>query len=82
MALIYRRYGIGKALAEVLERRAIPFQWQQRKGAKYASTHDSVKIITMHSNKGLEFSLVGFPGLGVTPYTEKLQKAMTVLEAM
>jgi hypothetical protein len=115
MALIYRRYGIGKALAEVLERRAIPFQWQQRKGAKYASTHDSVKIITMHSSKGLEFSLVGIPGLGaalkeeeavedearllyvamtrathelvmtcdgVTPYTEKLQKAMTVLEAM
>ena len=36
----------------------------QRKGAKYAWTHDSVKIITMHSSKGLEFSLVGIPALG------------------
>ena len=64
MALLYRRYGIGKALADVLERRAIPFQWQQGKGAPYSPTHPSVKLITMHSSKGLEFPLVGIPGLG------------------
>jgi len=115
MALIYRRYGVGKVLAEVLQRRDIPFQWQQAKGASYSPTHDSVKLITMHSSKGLEFSLVGIPGLGaalkeedivedearllyvamtrathelvmtcdgVTPHTDKLKRAMTVLEAM
>ena len=27
MALLYRRYGVGKALADVLARRRIPFQW-------------------------------------------------------
>jgi len=64
MALIYRRYGVGKVLAEVLQRRDIPFQWQQAKGAAYSPVHDSVKLITMHSSKGLEFSLVGIPGLG------------------
>lgn len=115
MALIYRRYGIGKALAEVLQRRAVPFQWQQAKSNTYDPSHDSVKLITMHSNKGLEFPLVGIAGLGaplkenetpadearlmyvamtrathelvmtydaVTAYTDKLQKAMTVLDGM
>jgi hypothetical protein len=115
MALIYRRYGVGKVLAEVLQRRDIPFQWQQAKGAGYSPVHDSVKLITMHSSKGLEFSLVGIPGLGaelkeedivedearllyvamtrathelvmtcdgITPHTDKLKRAMTVLETM
>jgi hypothetical protein len=115
MALIYRRYGIGKALSEVLQRRAIPFQWQQAKGAAFSPTHDSVKLITMHSSKGLEFTLVGIPGLGaalkeeeaveeearllyvamtrathelvmtcdgMTAHTEKLKRAMTVLDVM
>lgn len=115
MALIYRRYGVGKVLAEVLQRRDIPFQWPQVKGAAYSPVHDSVKLITMHSSKGLEFSLVGIPGLGaefkeedivedearllyvamtrathelvmtcdgITPHTDKLQRAMTVLETM
>lgn len=114
MGLIYRRYGVGKLLADVLQRRAIPFQWQQV-DKKFAPAHDSVKLITMHSSKGLEFSLVGIPGLGaalkaeeavddearllyvamtrathelvmtcdgMTPHTEKLQRAMTVLDAM
>ena len=115
MALIYRRYGVAKVLAEVLKRRDIPFQWPQVKGAAYSPVHDSVKLITMHSSKGLEFSLVGIPGLGaelkeedivedearllyvamtrathelvmtcdgITPHTDKLKRAMTVLETM
>jgi superfamily I DNA/RNA helicase len=115
MGLIYRRDGIGKVLAEVLQRRAIPFQWQQAKGAAYSPTHESVKLITMHSSKGLEFSLVGIPGLGaalkeeeavedearllyvamtrathelvmtcdgMTAHTDKLRRAMTVLDVM
>jgi len=114
MSLIYRRYGIGKLLEQMLARRAIPFQWQQV-NKKYAPNHDSVKLITMHSSKGLEFSLVGIPGLGaalkedeavedearllyvamtrathelvmtcdgMTAHTDKLKRAMTVLDAM
>lgn len=117
MALLYRRYGIGEALADVLRQRAIPFQSLQGKGKKavYAPSHDSVKLITMHSSKGLEFPLVGIAGLGAplkddetpedearllyvamtrathelvmtcdgtTALTDKLHKAMTVLQAM
>jgi superfamily I DNA/RNA helicase len=115
VGIIYRRYGIGKALADALQHRGIPFQWQQAKGHSYSPTHASVKLMTMHSSKGLEFPLVCIPGLGVelqadealedearllyvamtrathelvmthaedSVQTEKLKKAMTVLETM
>lgn len=64
MAVIYRRYGIGQKLVDILERRKIPVQWQQGKRQAFSPTHDSVKVITMHSSKGLEFPLVCIPGLG------------------
>jgi len=64
MAVIYRRYGIGRQLVDALTRRGIPFQWQQGKWHSYSPSHDSVKLITMHSSKGLEFPLVCIPGIG------------------
>ena len=64
MAVIYRRYGIGQALVDALTRKGIPFQWPQGKRNAYSPTHDSVKLITMHSSKGLEFPFVCIPGVG------------------
>lgn len=64
MAVVYRRYGIGKMLVDALKHKGVPFQWQQGKGHAYAPAHDSVKLITMHSSKGLEFPLVCIPGIG------------------
>jgi superfamily I DNA/RNA helicase len=64
MAVVYRRYGIGQQIADALSRKKIPFQWQQDKKQSYSPTHDSVKLITMHSSKGLEFPLVCIPAIG------------------
>ena len=64
MAIVYRRYGVGQLLADELARRGIPYQWQQDKAHSYSPRHDSVKLITMHSSKGLEFPLVCIPGVG------------------
>ncbi|TFW10579.1 DNA helicase II [Oxalobacteraceae bacterium OM1] len=64
MAVIYRRYGIGQEVAAMLSRKGIPFQWQQDKKQAFSPSHESVKLITMHSSKGLEFPLVLIPGLG------------------
>lgn len=64
MAILYRRYGIGEEVANTLKRRSIPFQWQQDKKKSYAPMEDSVKLITMHSSKGLEFPIVAIPGIG------------------
>jgi len=71
MAVIYRRYGIGHKLVDALARKGIPFQWQQDKRHSYSPMHDSVKLITMHSSKGLEFPLVCIPGIGVAPGEEE-----------
>lgn len=67
MGVLYRRLGIGQHIADALMRKKIPFQWQQDKKNSYAPGHDSVKLITMHSSKGLEFSLVGIPAVGAAP---------------
>lgn len=64
MAIVYRRYSIGQQMVEKLTRKGIPCQWQQDKKHSFSPGHNSVKIITMHSSKGLEFPLVCIPGLG------------------
>jgi superfamily I DNA/RNA helicase len=64
MAIVYRRYGIGQQLVDALTRKGIPFQWQQDKKHSYSPMHDSLKLITLHSSKGLEFPLVCIPGIG------------------
>lgn len=64
IAILYRRYEIGRQLAEVLTRRKVPFQWQQDKKHSYSSADDSIKLMTMHSSKGLEFPMVCIPGIG------------------
>lgn len=64
MAVVYRRYGIGKQLVDALARKGVPFQWQQDRKQSFTPAHDSVKLITMHSSKGLEFPLVCIPGIG------------------
>lgn len=64
MAVIYSHYGIGKEMANTLSRKGIPFQWLQDKKHPFEPNHDSVKVVTMHSSKGLEFPLVCIPGVG------------------
>jgi hypothetical protein len=64
MAIVYRHYGIGRQMADTLARKGIPFQWQQDKKHSYSPSHDSIKLITMHSSKGLEFPLVCIPAVG------------------
>jgi superfamily I DNA/RNA helicase len=66
MAVLYRHYGIGKEVADTLTRMGVPFQWQQDKKQKFEPLHDSVKLITLHSSKGLEFPLVCLPAIGTS----------------
>jgi hypothetical protein len=79
MAVIYRRYGIGQELANALTRKGIPFQWQQDKKHSYNPSHDSVKLITMHSSKGLEFPFVCIPGVGALSKEDDLKDEARLL---
>jgi hypothetical protein len=60
MAILPRYKYIGEKITASLKRKGIPYQWQ----SSYSPGHDSVKLVTMHSSKGLEFPLVCIPGVG------------------
>ena len=65
MAVLYRHYAIGKEVADTFRRMGVPLQWQQVQ-KKFDPMHDSVKLITLHSSKGLEFPLVCMPAIGTS----------------
>lgn len=68
MAVIYRANWEGEKLHEALARIDIPSSLADERG-KLALfvVKDSVKLLTMHSCKGLEFPCVFIPGLGSLP---------------
>ena len=45
-------------------------QFKGYRGKKFDSAEDAVKILTMHSSKGLEFNSVAIPDLGCMPYAK------------
>lgn len=72
MAVVYRNYFMGKEATHRLRSQSIPVDWLQESKASrhYRSDEDSVKVITLHSSKGLEFPVVAIPGLGFLPYED------------
>lgn len=64
IAIICRHYYIGNMLIDRLKRRNIPYESQMGRSNPFNPEKNSVKLITMHSSKGLEFPMVCIPGLG------------------
>lgn len=63
MAVIYRDYPhVGKPVLATLRKAGIPVTYQD--DITFAEKEDTVKFLTMHSCKGLEFPLVAIPGAG------------------
>ena len=62
MAVIYRDYGIGKPILATLRKAGIPVTYKD--DITFGEKEDTVKFLTMHSCKGLEFPLVAIPGVG------------------
>ncbi|OYY43368.1 MAG: DNA helicase II [Gallionellales bacterium 35-53-114] len=66
MAVLYRHYDpVGKLMNQKLKAAGVPISWQ--KEVKFTDGQDTVKLITMHSSKGLEFPVVAIPGIGLMP---------------
>lgn len=66
MAVLYRHYDpIGKLMSQKLKSAGVPVSWQ--KDVKFTDDQNTVKLITMHSSKGLEFPVVAIPGIGLMP---------------
>lgn len=70
MAVIYHDYAsVGKEVLATLRRLNIPVTFF--KDISFAASEDTVKVLTMHSCKGLEFPLVAIPGIGTRAADEK-----------
>lgn len=68
MGVLYRSRFIGEEVAARLRKADIPVSWLRAGPAKHAdAAGDTVKLVTFHSSKGLEFSVVAIPGLGFLP---------------
>ncbi|WP_445147438.1 DEAD/DEAH box helicase [Dyella sp. Tek66A03] len=72
MAVIFRNGWEGEKLHEALQRAGIPSRLAEGNGkSSLFVVDDTVKLVTMHSSKGLEFPLVIIPGLGSLPKSGK-----------
>ena len=70
MAVLYRTDFIGEEVTKRLRAAGVPVQWLGEGNGKrgFNPSEDSVKVMTMHSSKGLEFPVVAIPGLGYMPF--------------
>ena len=68
MAVLYKEQSMAPALTRELKSLNIPYEWlKSRQTKRFDSTHDSVKVMTIHSSKGLEFPIVAIAGIGFMP---------------
>ncbi|MBU6246657.1 MAG: NERD domain-containing protein [Xanthomonadaceae bacterium] len=68
MAVIFRNQWEGEKLHEALQREGIASRLAEGDGKRALFlVEDAVKLVTMHSSKGLEFPFVIIPGLGSLP---------------
>jgi superfamily I DNA/RNA helicase len=68
MAVLYKEQSMAPALTLELKSLNIPYEWlKSRQTKRFDSTHDSVKVMTIHSSKGLEFPIVAIAGVGFMP---------------
>ena len=66
MAILCRRHSKMDLCADVLARRRLPHQVRERSG-EFDPAQDSIKVMTLHASKGLEFPVVAMVGVGHMP---------------
>lgn len=69
VAVLYRSKFVGEKMAEQLQAAGVPVSWLTKNGRakREAGDADTVKVVTFHSSKGLEYPVVAIPGLGYLP---------------
>ncbi len=53
--------------AEFLRKRKLPHQLRRNSSSAFYPAHDSIKVMTLHVSKGLEFPVVALVGAGRMP---------------
>jgi iron-sulfur cluster assembly accessory protein len=69
MAVLYRSKYMGQKITATLAQAGVPHHWLNKdlKSRFYDPTQDTVKIMTFHASKGLEFDTVIVAGIGTLP---------------
>jgi hypothetical protein len=76
MAILYAFKRDGGTVAEILASKGVPVEWlnEQNDRLNYNPAAPSVKVMTIHCSKGLEFPVVAIPGIDkIDNYDEKVQ---------
>lgn len=73
MAIVYRSKFMGENIYSGFEQVGIPVEWVNRdsESRNYDPAAQSIKLVTMHSSKGLEFPVVFVPGVGFMPTRDR-----------
>lgn len=86
IAIIYRSKFMGDRICKNFQQMQIPIEWVNANSdsRNYHPAKPSIKLITMHSSKGLEFPVVLIPGLGFMPeqYNTPEEEARLLYVAM
>jgi Nuclease-related domain/UvrD-like helicase C-terminal domain/AAA domain len=70
MGIIYRDKNTNpKQIYDNFTQAGIPIDWlnKDKQSRNYKPQSDKIKLVTMHSSKGLEFAVVMIPGVGAMP---------------
>ena len=86
MAIIYRSKWMGERVHRGLQQAGVPVDWinQDLRSRNFDPAAQSMKLMTMHTSKGLEFPVVFIPGVGYLPnrYEEVADEARLLYVAM
>lgn len=70
MAVLYRHWDpVGKTINDAFNAAGVPITGHKR--IEFGDKQDTVKLITFHSSKGLEFPLVAIPGVRIAADDDK-----------
>lgn len=67
MAILCRHHSEMDMCAEFLRKRKLPHQLRRNASSVFDPAHDSIKVMTLHVSKGLEFPVVALVGAGRMP---------------
>lgn len=64
MALLYPAHYVGGRFEKTLAKHGVPYDVAKSNGNRMRMEHDAVRLLSMHTAKGLEFPCVAIGGLG------------------
>lgn len=83
IGIFYTAPFVGAAVADSLVSDGIPFEWlKDTKSKNFRPGDDSVKLMTIHSSKGLQYQVGIIAGAGCLPYLSQDDDARLMYVAM